>query len=155
MCVRSFSFNYCGFCGFFILFYFNSRDVWPLSNCFEGFASSIALKRTLGFQQLFVWLLVIRIHMLFHCSLSFFSAALLMLFFSVRMGCSFSYWWSKLLAYFIALWFSFHPVFLKLVFFLLLPGFNGFFICFVRLSFFHCTLDNIGFCLSHFRLVCK
>jgi hypothetical protein len=79
----------------------------------------------------------------------------LMLFFSMRMGCSFSYWWSKLPAYFIALWFSFHPVFLKLVFFLLLPGFNGLFICFARLCFFHCTLDNIGFCLSHFGLVCK
>jgi len=49
-----FFFNYCDFCGFLILFYFNSWDVWPLSNCFEGFVFSIALKRTLGFQQFFI-----------------------------------------------------------------------------------------------------
>jgi hypothetical protein len=83
-------------------------------------------------------------------SLSFQLLFLMLCVFSVRMGCSFSYWWSKLPTYFIALWFSFHSVFLKLVFFLLLPGFNGFLTCFARLSFFHCTLDNIRFCSSHF-----
>ena len=84
-----------------------------------------------------------------------FQLLFLMLFSSMRMGYSFSYWWSKLPAYFIALCFFFSSGVFKVSFFLLLPGFNGLFICFARLSFFHCTLDNIGFSSSHFGLVCK
>jgi hypothetical protein len=72
-----FSFNYYGFCGFLILFYCNSQDVRPLFNCFQVFAFAIAFKRTLNFEQFFIWLLVISIFRLFHCFLSFFSATFL------------------------------------------------------------------------------
>jgi len=86
----------------------------------EGFASFIALKRTLGSSSFLFdsWWSEFPGYFIALC-LSF-QLLFLMLFFSVRMGCSFSYRWSKLPAYFIALWFSFHLVFLKLVFFFFL-----------------------------------
>lgn len=62
-------------------FFFNSRVVWPLSRWFEWLTSSIALKRTLDQQQLFVWLLEVKIARVFQCLLSFFSTALFNVFF--------------------------------------------------------------------------
>jgi len=121
MCVRSFSFNYYGFCGFLILFYLTLGMFGLFPIALKGLLLPLHSREHLVSSSFLFdsWWSEFPGYFIALC-LSF-QLLFLMLFSSMRMGYSFSYWWSKLSAYFIALCFFFHPVFLKLVFFFFFP----------------------------------